>query len=71
MPIYDVQLQQADGQIVEREYRVKWDPAKVLPEEVARACAAEMTVASGGNMGSGFKMPHAGVSAVLRVDAEA
>ena len=63
---YLVQLQRADGQIVEKEYKVHWDPTKVPAEDVARACAAEMTVASGRLDNEHYKMPHAGLTAVLQ-----
>lgn len=68
MPTYDVQMQTAFGEIVERQYKVGWDPNKVTPEFVAVSCAAEHTVASGRISGSEYKVPHAGLTAILRED---
>lgn len=65
---YQCQLQQADGQIVEKRYSVYWSPDKVPPEEVARACAAEATCGSGRvetAEGVRYAMPHVGLTAVL------
>jgi hypothetical protein len=62
---YTVQLQSATGAMSEREYAVHWDPTKVGTEEVARACAAERTVAGGKHADGSFKMAYAGLSAVL------
>lgn len=69
MNTYTVELQRADGQLVEREYKVNWDPSKVDSSEVARACAAEATCESGKVQtedGTHWKMPHAPLKATLQ-----
>lgn len=66
---YRVTMQCADGEIVERDYMVRWDPAKVDSAEVARACAAEATCAAGFvQLANGQHAPkrlHVGLSAEL------
>lgn len=48
---YIVQLQKSTGEIIERPYSVYWDPAREgAAEQVAEACAAELTVFEGGNV---------------------
>lgn len=64
---YKVQLQNgADGTISEQDIYVRWDPEKVPADEVARACAAQYTVAGGKNPGGGFRFPFAGLTAILQ-----
>lgn len=61
---YKVQLQNRRGEIEEVDYVVQWEPTKVSSEEVARACAAQATVASGASQDE-YKNPVVGLSAIL------
>lgn len=61
---YKVQLQNRRGEIAEVDYTVQWEPGKVSAEEVARACAAQATVASGATQ-DGYKNLVVGLSAIL------
>lgn len=67
--IYDVTMQRADGEMVYEPYNTGWSPEKVSGEFVARACAAEHTVRTG-RTADGYRMPHAGLTAVPRLPAE-
>jgi hypothetical protein len=64
---YAVTMQDATGAIVEKEYAVQWNPAKVTPEFVAVSCAAENTVKSGKNQDGSYKRQFAGIAATLIV----
>lgn len=63
---YLVQMQRADGEVVEEPYSVYWSPKKVADWEVANACAAEHTVAHGFTKDHQPIMKHLGLTAVLQ-----
>ena len=58
-----VQLHDADGAGFEHPFRARWSPSKVASEEIAVACAAQLSYETGRR--------HVGVSAVLVGPVEA
>jgi hypothetical protein len=61
-------MQREDGQIIDAEYKTRWNPAKVDSLEIARCCAVEHIFKNGFYADGKPKQTigHVGLTAVLR-----